>query len=76
MDEKGPDGRQSKVVSSFGVTGIPTKFIIDGEGSIRFKHVGYSGSDAAVLNEVSAMIDMALNPEAVTGAAKVTKLKE
>lgn len=76
MDEKGSDGRQSKVVSSFGVTGIPTKFVIDGAGAIRFKHVGYSGSDAAVLDEISAMIDMTLNPDAVTNAAKVTKLEE
>lgn len=76
MDEKGSDGRQSKVVSSFGVTGIPTKFVIDGAGAIRFKHVGYSGSDAAVLDEISAMIDMVLNPDAVTNAAKVTKLEE
>jgi thiol-disulfide isomerase/thioredoxin len=76
LDEKGSDGRQSKVVSSFGVTGIPTKFVIDGEGAIRFKHVGFLGSDVAILNEVSGMIDMTLNPDAVTGAAKVTKLKE
>ncbi|WP_342648070.1 redoxin domain-containing protein [Mucilaginibacter sp. CSA2-8R] len=76
MDEKGSDGRQSKVVSSFGVTGIPTKFVIDGAGAIRFKHVGYSGSDAAVLDEISAMVDMALSPDAVTNAAKVTKLEE
>jgi thiol-disulfide isomerase/thioredoxin len=76
IDEKGSDGRQSKVVSSFGVTGIPTKFVIDGDGAIRFKHVGYSGSDAGVLDEISAMIDMALHPDAVTSAAKVTKLKE
>ncbi|MEM8901243.1 MAG: redoxin domain-containing protein, partial [Bacteroidota bacterium] len=32
---------ESKVVESYGVTGIPTKFIIDKNGKIRFSSVGY-----------------------------------
>ncbi|WP_158826119.1 TlpA family protein disulfide reductase [Mucilaginibacter lacusdianchii] len=76
MDEKGEDGRQSKVVSTFKVDGIPTKFVIDANGNIRFKHVGYSGSTSGVLDEVSAMVDMTLNPDAVNAAQKVTKLEE
>jgi len=63
MDEKGADGRQSKVVSTYGVDGIPTKFVIDGNGNIRFKHVGYAGSDKGILDEVSAMIDMTMQAE-------------
>lgn len=58
IDEKGDDGRQSKVVSSFGVDGIPTKFIIDKTGNIRFKHVGYSGSPDKLVEEITNMIDM------------------
>ena len=54
MDEKGDDGRQSKVVTAFGVTGIPTKFIIDKDGNIRFKYVGYSGTPEKLLDEVTA----------------------
>jgi thiol-disulfide isomerase/thioredoxin len=64
LDEKGDDGRQSKVVSSFGVTGIPTKFIIDKNGHIRFKYIGYSGTPEKLVDEVSNMVDMAGNPEA------------
>ncbi|MBS7562869.1 redoxin domain-containing protein [Mucilaginibacter sp. Bleaf8] len=74
IDEKNEDNRQAKVVTTFNVDGIPTKFVIDGNGNIRFKHVGYSGSTSGVLDEVSAMVDLALNPDAaVAGAQKVTK---
>lgn len=69
MDEKGTDGRQSKVVSQFGVTGIPTKFIIDKNGNTRFKVIGYSGSTDGVFNEVSAMIDLLKDPTTTTAVA-------
>lgn len=62
LDEKGADGRQSKVVSQFGVSGIPTKFIIDKGGNIRFKVVGFDGSADGLVDEVSAMIDLAKEP--------------
>jgi hypothetical protein len=62
IDEKGSDGRQSKVVTQFGVTGIPTKFIIDKNGNIRFKVVGFDGSAEGLVDEVSTMIDMAKGP--------------
>jgi peroxiredoxin len=65
MDEKGEDGKQSKVVSAFGVNGIPTKFIIDKNGNIRFMYVGYSGTPEKLVDEVTAMIDMAGNPDGV-----------
>jgi len=71
VDDKGDDGRQSKVVSTYKVDGIPTKFVIDKNGNIRFKYVGYSGSSDAVLSEVSNMIELAANPDAV--AATVSK---
>ncbi len=74
MDETGEDNRQSKVVSMFKVEGIPTKFILDKNGNIRFKHVGFSGSAAGLRDEVSAMIEMATNPDMAKGE-KVTMLK-
>ena len=74
MDEKGTDGRQSKVVSAFEVTGIPTKFIIDKNGNIRFKYVGYSGTPEAVVDEVSKMIDLASNPDCCYFNANKLKL--
>jgi peroxiredoxin len=62
MDETGNDGRQSKVVTRFNVEGIPTKFIIDKNGNIRFKIIGYDGTPQALVDEVSAMIDLTANP--------------
>lgn len=47
------------VVSSFGVAGIPTKFVVDPKGKICFKSVGFEGSDDALVDEISAMIELA-----------------
>jgi peroxiredoxin len=72
LDEKGSDGKQSKVVSAFGVDGIPTKFIIDKTGNIRFKYVGYQGTPESLVDEVSNMIDMTGNPPPATVSAQNT----
>ncbi len=74
MDETGEDGRQSKVVSQFKVDGIPTKFVLDKNGNIRFKHVGFEGTAESLRDEVSAMIEMATNPDSAK-AEKVSMLK-
>ena len=52
---------ESKVVEQFKVEGIPTKFVIDKNGKIRFKAVGFDGSDDKLISELTAMIDMATN---------------
>jgi len=49
---------ENKVITSFGVDGIPTKFIIDKKGKIRFKSVGFSGSADKLVEELSQMIEM------------------
>jgi peroxiredoxin len=49
----------NEVVGKFGVSGIPTKFIVDGNGRIRFKSVGFSGNDKELLEELSLMIELA-----------------
>lgn len=49
---------QDKVVSSYKVSGIPTKFIIDKKGKIRFQSIGYGGSPEALVEELSAMIEI------------------
>ena len=49
----------SKVVESFKVSGIPTKFVVDKNGITRFKSVGYGGSVDKLVSELTAMIDMA-----------------
>ena len=48
-----------KVVSAFGVSGIPTKFVLDTKGKIRFKAVGFDGSADALVDELSSMIELA-----------------
>ncbi|HEY5327913.1 MAG TPA: TlpA disulfide reductase family protein [Mucilaginibacter sp.] len=69
LDEKGDDGGQSKVLNAFEVTGIPTKFIIDKKGNIRFKHVGYDGSTPEIMAEdISDMIDVASNPDSIVSS--------
>ena len=49
---------ENKVITSFGVDGIPTKFIIGKKGKIRFKSVGFSGSADKLVEELSQMIEM------------------
>ena len=49
---------KNKVVSDFMVSGIPTKFIIDKKGNIRFESVGFSGNTDQMVAEVEAMINM------------------
>ncbi len=49
----------NKVVEQFKVEGIPTKFVLDKNGVIRFKSVGFGGSDDKLIEELTAMIDMA-----------------
>lgn len=46
------------VIDAYKVDGIPTKFVIDKNGRIRFKSVGYSGSADKLVAEISLMIEM------------------
>lgn len=48
-----------KVISSYGVSGIPTKYVLDRNGKIRFKAIGFEGSDEALAEELSLMIEVA-----------------
>lgn len=49
---------QNEVVSKFKVSGIPTKFVIDKKGKIRFMSVGFEGNTDQMVDEISAMISM------------------
>lgn len=57
------DPSKFDVVSAYKVKGIPTKFIIDGEGNIRFKAIGFSGSDDGVVKEIDSMVSLLLPKE-------------
>ncbi|MCP3930633.1 MAG: TlpA family protein disulfide reductase [Bacteroidetes bacterium] len=50
---------ENEVVGKYGVEGIPTKFVLDKNGHIRFKSVGYSGNDDKLVKEMSIMIELA-----------------
>lgn len=53
----------SKVVEQFKVDGIPTKFVLDKEGNIRFKAVGYNGDNDKLVEEITNMITLASGKE-------------
>ncbi len=57
-----------KVIGSYAVEGIPTKFVIDPSSNIRFKEIGYDGSADKLVDELSAMINVLK-----TGAANGTQ---
>lgn len=47
------------VVGDYKVESIPTKFVIDKNGNIRFKHTGFAGNADALAAELSLMIELA-----------------
>lgn len=58
MDLKDPATGINKVISDFKVKGIPTKFVIDKNGNIRFMFVGSKGGVDSIVEEVTAMIEL------------------
>lgn len=52
------DSTQFQVVSDYGVEGIPTKFIIDPQGHVRFKLLGFDGNTDNEVKKINLMIDM------------------
>lgn len=50
---------ENKMVADFKVSGIPTKFVIDKNGKIRFKAIGVEGEDDDLVEELSTMIELA-----------------
>jgi thiol-disulfide isomerase/thioredoxin len=49
---------ENKMVSDFEVSGIPTKFILDKAGNIRFKSTGFEGNTDALAEEVIEMVEL------------------
>ncbi len=50
---------ENSVIEKYKVSGIPTKFIIDNSGNIRFTNVGYDGTPEKLVDELSTMISLA-----------------
>lgn len=59
FDPKPEEGKS--VAENYGVTAIPAKFVIDGNGKVRFRMAGFTGGEEAAVEELSAMINMAKN---------------
>lgn len=59
MDTKDPETKANKVVGDYKVKGIPSKFVIDPKGNIRFNLMGFEGGNDIAVEEISMMIDMA-----------------
>lgn len=49
---------KNEVIEKYKVSGIPTKFVIDGNMNIRFVSVGYQGSEDQLVEELSVMISL------------------
>lgn len=47
---------EDKVVDQYAVGGIPTKFLIDEKGNIRFKVVGFNGNTDQLVEEMKIMV--------------------
>lgn len=52
------DPNKFDLIGTYDVSGIPTKIIIDADGNIRFKVVGFSGSADGVVAEIDTMIEL------------------
>jgi len=50
---------EDKVITAYGVSGIPTKYVLDRNGKIRFKAIGFEGSAEGLAEELSLMIEAA-----------------
>lgn len=60
VDLKNSEG-VNEVVESYKVPAIPTKFVIDKNGNIRFRFTGFSGGDDLAVEEITAMIELSKN---------------
>jgi peroxiredoxin len=59
MDLRGANSKKNLVVESYGVRGIPAKFIIDGKGNIRYQTTGFAGDKMAAVEELMDRIESA-----------------
>jgi thiol-disulfide isomerase/thioredoxin len=49
---------EDKVISKYAVEGIPTKFLIDRNGNIRFRIVGFDGNADRLVEEMKIMVSL------------------
>lgn len=62
LDSKSKDNpNEFDMVDAYKVPGIPTKFVIDAKGNIRFKKVGAPETKEAIVREIDMMISLVQN---------------
>ena len=49
---------ENTMVADYEVDGIPAKFVLDKNGKIRFSSKGFGGNDDALVEEISAMVEI------------------
>ncbi len=71
-DDMSMDGTKSKLYKDYKLIGIPTKFIIDGEGIVRFERIGFmpDENDHELADELADMIEKAKKPASDNVSAK------
>lgn len=58
FDLRDPNTKKCLAVSALKIQGIPAKFVIDGQGNIRFKVTGFENGNKNAVSEISTMIDL------------------
>jgi len=58
LDERQKGNKEYQAQTQYGAHTIPLKVVIDQKGNIRFRSVGYLGSDEKVVDEISEFIEM------------------
>ena len=59
IDPRDPATKHSAAADAFKIDGIPAKFIIDGNGKLRFRVSGFEGKAEAAAEELTQMVEMA-----------------
>lgn len=61
---------ENTMVADYEVDGIPAKFVLDKNGKIRFSSKGFGGNDDALVDEISAMVEI-LKSNGMAGKEKM-----
>jgi len=66
FDNPLPSGKSTgevynRISKAFGISGIPQKIFVDGNGNVRFISVGFSGSATQLADEISTMVELTKN---------------
>ncbi|RYY06047.1 MAG: TlpA family protein disulfide reductase [Sphingobacteriaceae bacterium] len=74
-DEMSLNATKSKLYKDYKLAGIPTKFIIDREGIVRFEEIGYmpGKTDQDLADKVADLIEKAKKPATASSAAAKAK---